>query len=551
MPVEHVGNGEGPNVPERPREVVEIADTLPYRIPPMRSEPVLRSRTDLPPLNITLSDRERKALVLIAHGGRGQALNEEMGISGKTVEGHIRNVRLRNGCNSRLQAILASTETGVLSREEVANEQIIIALHTESLKPTQEEADVLNAMTNGLGERASDKEIAGDLNVTVAQVRAKFKSLRKRIPFGSREEIGVNWYLVHGDVLEPADALHERAGDRVDRITYSQEDALKLRGLGLTPDEIAEEMRIAPDTARRHLSDAYDKLQATSPLNGVLIGMAADIFDADDVRNYEVIDRLRNPGDNPLTSTEVKVLNAITADLGSRSRYDLVAEDVKEVPSASMVSDHMASIAEKLGVEGKQRQMIIGVNWYLYRQEREQASLPLSERYLEQHPHQAAQAVPSDREREILILKAKGLDVVQVARRLKVTAPSVASHLLHMRQRFGFGTTREAILHCLNRTVIYEGQVADEDLISAFTSPHTGSLTPGEIEQLDDMITLDNESTKEKARKMGISKPEYTRRISRIKQKLIGPDRQQPTQEQLITNWFIYRRRAEAAEGGV
>lgn len=67
------------------------------------------------PTNRRLSDREREVLGLIAAGRRQAEIATSLGISGRTVENHLRNIRQRIGVKTTAQAVQAAIRLGELT----------------------------------------------------------------------------------------------------------------------------------------------------------------------------------------------------------------------------------------------------------------------------------------------------------------------------------------------------------------------------------------------------------------------------------------------------
>ncbi|MGP9791344.1 PA1136 family autoinducer-binding transcriptional regulator [Roseinatronobacter sp. NSM] len=67
-----------------------------------------------------LSDREREVLGLIAAGRRQAEIAAALGISGRTVENHLRNIRHRIGVKTTAQAVQAAIRLGELTLSEDA-----------------------------------------------------------------------------------------------------------------------------------------------------------------------------------------------------------------------------------------------------------------------------------------------------------------------------------------------------------------------------------------------------------------------------------------------
>lgn len=68
--------------------------------------------------NRRLSDREREVLGLIAAGRRQSEIGATLGISGRTVENHLRNIRHRIGVKTTAQAVQAAIRLGELTLSE-------------------------------------------------------------------------------------------------------------------------------------------------------------------------------------------------------------------------------------------------------------------------------------------------------------------------------------------------------------------------------------------------------------------------------------------------
>jgi len=61
-----------------------------------------------------LSDREREVLRLLASGARNETIAVELGISARTVDGHVSTILGKLGASSRGEAVTASAQLGLL-----------------------------------------------------------------------------------------------------------------------------------------------------------------------------------------------------------------------------------------------------------------------------------------------------------------------------------------------------------------------------------------------------------------------------------------------------
>ncbi len=68
-----------------------------------------------------LTDRELEVLRLAARGMTNQAIGAELGISDRTVQGHLANVYEKLGVSTRTEAVLRAVKLGWLTLNEVAD----------------------------------------------------------------------------------------------------------------------------------------------------------------------------------------------------------------------------------------------------------------------------------------------------------------------------------------------------------------------------------------------------------------------------------------------
>ena len=68
-----------------------------------------------------LTERELEVLRLTARGLTNQAIGVELGISDRTVQGHLANVYAKLGVNTRTEAVLRAVKLGWLTLDEVAD----------------------------------------------------------------------------------------------------------------------------------------------------------------------------------------------------------------------------------------------------------------------------------------------------------------------------------------------------------------------------------------------------------------------------------------------
>ena len=71
-----------------------------------------------PPATASLTAREREILVMVAGGAPNKVIARRLGISEKTVKGHLTNVFTRLGVSDRTQAALWAERHGLVSRPE-------------------------------------------------------------------------------------------------------------------------------------------------------------------------------------------------------------------------------------------------------------------------------------------------------------------------------------------------------------------------------------------------------------------------------------------------
>jgi DNA-binding NarL/FixJ family response regulator len=81
-----------------------------------RSGPVVGAGA---PSQVVLTDRERQVLGLLADGMANKQIARRLGISEKTVKGHLTNLFQRIGVSDRTQAALWAERTGALRRPSV------------------------------------------------------------------------------------------------------------------------------------------------------------------------------------------------------------------------------------------------------------------------------------------------------------------------------------------------------------------------------------------------------------------------------------------------
>jgi DNA-binding NarL/FixJ family response regulator len=83
---------------------------------PKAAAEVLAARTAAPPAG-DLSDREREVLVLVASGLANKQIARRLGISEKTVKGHLTHVFQAIGVTDRTQAALWAERNGLLNTD--------------------------------------------------------------------------------------------------------------------------------------------------------------------------------------------------------------------------------------------------------------------------------------------------------------------------------------------------------------------------------------------------------------------------------------------------
>ena len=62
-----------------------------------------------------LTPREREVIALLAHGYSNRAIAQELFLSHRTVEHHVRSIRMKLDCRSRTDAVRRAIELGVLA----------------------------------------------------------------------------------------------------------------------------------------------------------------------------------------------------------------------------------------------------------------------------------------------------------------------------------------------------------------------------------------------------------------------------------------------------
>jgi len=59
-----------------------------------------------------LTDRELEVLALVAKGLTNRAIGHQLGISDRTVQGHLANIYGKMGASSRTEAVMAAVKLG-------------------------------------------------------------------------------------------------------------------------------------------------------------------------------------------------------------------------------------------------------------------------------------------------------------------------------------------------------------------------------------------------------------------------------------------------------
>ena len=79
---------------------------------------LLSTRSERTPGEIELTPRERDVLSLVIDGYANKQIARRLGITEKTVKGHLTNLFQRIGVSDRTQAALWAERTGIFRRPE-------------------------------------------------------------------------------------------------------------------------------------------------------------------------------------------------------------------------------------------------------------------------------------------------------------------------------------------------------------------------------------------------------------------------------------------------
>jgi DNA-binding NarL/FixJ family response regulator len=100
--------------PEQIHQAIRAAARGESPLDPKAAAALLASRASKPPGGVELTGRERQVLQLVVDGMANKQIARRLGISEKTVKGHLTNLFQRIGVTDRTQAALWAERTGAL-----------------------------------------------------------------------------------------------------------------------------------------------------------------------------------------------------------------------------------------------------------------------------------------------------------------------------------------------------------------------------------------------------------------------------------------------------
>ena len=103
--------------PEEIHAAIRAASRGESPLTPRAAAELLADRRERPAAGVELTAREREVLLLVVEGLANKQIARRLGISEKTVKGHLTNLFQRIGVADRTQAALWAERTGVFRRD--------------------------------------------------------------------------------------------------------------------------------------------------------------------------------------------------------------------------------------------------------------------------------------------------------------------------------------------------------------------------------------------------------------------------------------------------
>ncbi|MEU2042632.1 MFS transporter [Nocardia niwae] len=230
---------------------------------------------DAAPPRAALTGRQREILVLVAAGRTNQEIATLLGISVRTVEKHLDNLRTVYGPGSRWHLVSAAEQDGAIpvtarpthsaTQDHRGSQPASPAADPSA--PTARQQQILALVDAGL----TNHEIAATLDISKRTVEKHLDNLRKLYGSGSRARLvavaekegalpraGDSAEQHRWTANDPNDKRSEEPRARPSAPTARQLDILALVAAGRTTREIAAILGITGQTVKAHLDNARE-----------------------------------------------------------------------------------------------------------------------------------------------------------------------------------------------------------------------------------------------------------------------------------------------------
>lgn len=220
----------------------------------------------------TLKEEERGLLVMIGEGLSSEEIAAKRQVEVETI--HNRFTELYNvlGVKNRLQSVLVGISLGYIDVDELTKDYNFSLF--SQLTPLQ--MRILDASAQEEGRHASNEEIARRLNISFYAVETNRSLIYSKLGITN---------LARAAVLYLAFKTKGQAGELKpsrERLPITLEDyeksLLTMTAQGLSRDEIAGKLRIAPITASKYLQRILNKLQVSNSLQAIISSVEGGIL---------------------------------------------------------------------------------------------------------------------------------------------------------------------------------------------------------------------------------------------------------------------------------
>ncbi|MGK8521355.1 LuxR C-terminal-related transcriptional regulator [Nocardia asteroides] len=391
-----------------------------------------------------LSARELEVLALVADGQTDAAIAEALGISEDTVRSHLAHTRSKLDTDGRAESVEEARRAGLLPARTLAATD---EADSADSRGASSEHDVVASGPAGREETKTDRQL---LLTTLVYALGVAESAPARLAFERVSESDLRRYLNQMGPTEwtaLADAV--RAAHLGRDLDTGQRDALDevtelvVAGHSPTPGDLSDrEVQIlslvAEGMSNKQIGEALELSGATVKVHLTRIGQKLGITD----RAGMVVAAIRahqipreNPASTPhpdsgkLTDREIEILGLVALGMSNKE----IAEELEVAPAT--VKHALTRSGGKLGIGERAGMAVAAIR---------AGKLPLHDPVDELAPANPADTSHpvlrlTERETEILLLRARGMTIAEVAEVSGISAATVNTHMGRIVRKLGLG----------------------------------------------------------------------------------------------------------------